>query len=97
MTKILVTPVSLWSPTGTKTAKILEVRYVNYSAPTAVADCHLFTEDGVEVQGSVIAATAEQCAAWTDDAAFAAVLATNAGLTPVDPVTEWTPPAPEPA
>jgi len=60
---------------------LFEVRYVNYTDPTAVADCHLLDADGVEIMPvGLVPATAEQCAEWTDDAAFAAVLAVNAGF-----------------
>jgi hypothetical protein len=69
------------SPNAPKTGVIFSVRYINYSAPTAVADCHLLDADGVEIMPvGLVAATAEQCAAWTDDESFAGVFATNAGF-----------------
>lgn len=69
------------SPANPKVGTQFEVRYVNYSAPTAVADCHLLDDAGVEVMSiGLVQATAEQCAAWTDDVSFAAVLAVNAGF-----------------
>lgn len=81
--KIDITPVSVWTPNGVVSANKFEVRYVNYSSGgTAVADCHVWA-DGVEVSASLVSATAEQTDAWADDAAFYAVLAENAGLTPV--------------
>jgi len=69
------------SPNAPKIGTVFSVRYVNYSAPTAVADCHLLDADGAEIMAiGLVAATAEQCAAWTNDDAFAAVLAVNAGF-----------------
>ena len=69
------------SPNAPKTGVIFSVRYVQYTDPTAVADCHLLDAEGVEIMPvGLVPATAEQCAAWTDDAAFAAVLAVNAGF-----------------
>lgn len=95
--KILITPVTVWSSTGPKTASVFEMRYVNYSGPAAVADCHLFDENGTTEVSSVglVNATAEQCDSWTDDVTFAAVLAVNAGLEPVEPLTEWSAPVEE--
>ena len=78
---IAIAPYTIGSPAAPKVGTQLEVRYVNYTAPTAVADCHLLDAAGVEIlAGGLIQATAEQCAAWTDDDAFAAVLAVNAGF-----------------
>ena len=72
------------SPAAPKSGTQFEVRYVNYSGPTAVADCHLLDKDGVEIMSvGLVPATAEQCAAWTDDDTFAGVLAVNAGFEPV--------------
>ena len=69
------------SPANPKVGAQFEVRYVNYSAPTAVADCHLLDADGVEIMPvGLVPATAEQCAEWTDDESFAGVFATNAGF-----------------
>jgi hypothetical protein len=69
------------SPAQPKVGTQFEVRYINYSDPTAVADCHLLDADGVEIMPvGLVPATAEQCADWTNDAAFAAVLAVNAGF-----------------
>lgn len=80
--KIDITPVSVWSASGPASADQFEVRYVNYSSGgTAVADCHLWAGTA-EVGSQLVNATAEQTAAWEDDAAFYAVLAQNAGLTP---------------
>jgi hypothetical protein len=81
---ISIVPVSVWTASGTKSATQFEVRYINYNGTTAVADCHLWTSgpDAVEVGSQLVNATEEQCANWTDDADFYAVLATNAGLTP---------------
>jgi hypothetical protein len=91
MSKIRIQPVAFWKGT----AELFETRYVNYTGPTAVVDCHLWTLDGVEVDGGTVHASAEQCEAWVDDAEFAGVLATNKGLVPVEPVVEYAPPAPE--
>lgn len=91
MTKITIQPAVYHKGTAT----CFCVRYINYTGPTAVADCHLWTNEGVEIEGFLVNASAEQCAAWDNDVAFAGVLAVNAGLTPTtDPATEWTPPAP---
>jgi hypothetical protein len=69
------------SPASPKVGVLFEVRYINYTAPTAVADCHLLDADGVEIMPvGLVPATAEQCDAWTDDATFAGVLAVNAGF-----------------
>jgi hypothetical protein len=82
-TVIAIAPVSVWSPTGTKTATQFSVRYVNYQNGPAVADCQLLDAAGAEVSAQLVNATEAQTDAWTDDASFYAVLATNAGLTPV--------------
>jgi hypothetical protein len=69
------------SPAAPKVGVLFECRYVQYTDPTAVADCHLLDADGVEIMPvGLVPATAEQCAEWTDDAAFAGVLAVNAGF-----------------
>ena len=75
--------VSVWTPTGTKTATQFAVRYVNYQNGPAVADTILLDVDGAEVAAQLVNATEAQTAAWTNDEAFYAVLATNAGLTPL--------------
>jgi hypothetical protein len=81
MTTIPIAPYTIGSPAFPKVGTQFEVRYINYSAPTAVADCHLLDAEGVEIMPvGLVPATAEQCAEWTDDAAFAAVLAVNAGF-----------------
>lgn len=80
---IAISPVSVWTPTGTKTATQFGVRYVNYENGPAVADCVLLTASGEEVSAQLVNATEAQTAAWTSDAAFYAVLAQNAGLTPL--------------
>jgi hypothetical protein len=81
MTIIPIAPYTIGSPGAPKVGTQFEVRYINYTGPTAVADCHLLDADGVEILAvGLIQATAEQCAAWTDDDAFAAVLAVNAGF-----------------
>jgi hypothetical protein len=60
---------------------IFSVRYINYTSPTAVADCHLLDADGVEIMPiGLVPATAEQCAEWTNDDTFAGVFAVNAGF-----------------
>ena len=78
---IPIAPYIMGSPAAPKTGTQFEVRYINYTGPTAVADCHLLDDDGVEIMTvGLVAATAEQCAAWTDDDTFACVLAVNAGF-----------------
>jgi hypothetical protein len=81
MTIIPIAPYTMGSPAQPKVGTFFEVRYVNYTSPTAVADCRLLDAEGVEIMPvGLVPATAEQCAAWTDDVAFAAVLAVNAGF-----------------
>jgi len=81
MINIPISPYTMGSPNAPKTGVIFSVRYVQYTDPTAVADCHLLDAEGVEIMPvGLVPATAEQCAEWTDDAAFAAVLAVNAGF-----------------
>jgi len=82
-TIINVQPVSVWTPSGTKQATQFGVRYVNYVNGPAVADCVLLDAAGAEVSAQLVNATEAQTDAWTDDASFYAVLAENAGLTPV--------------
>jgi hypothetical protein len=82
-TVIAIAPVSVWSPTGTKTATQFNVRYVNYQNGPAVADCQLLDAAGAEVASQLVNATEAQTAAWTDDVGFYEVLAQNAGLTPL--------------
>lgn len=78
-----IQPVSVWTPTGTKTATQFGVRYVNYQNGPAVADCVLLDAAGAEVSAQLVNATQAQTDAWTTDEAFYAVLAQNAGLTPL--------------
>ena len=81
MTIIPIAPYTMGSPAAPKVGTQFECRYVNYTSPTAVADCHLLDADGVEIMPvGLVPATAEQCAEWVDDAAFAGVLAVNAGF-----------------
>jgi len=80
---IAISPVSIWTSTGTKTAVKFFPRYINYQNGPAVADCQLLDAAGAEVASQLVNATEAQTAAWTDDAAFYAVLAQNAGLTPL--------------
>jgi len=82
-TVIAIAPVSVWSPTGTKTATQFSVRYVSYQNGPAVADCQLLDAGGAEVASQLVNATAAQTATWTSDEAFYKVLAQNAGLTPL--------------
>ena len=82
-TVIAISPVSVWSPTGTKTATQFSVRYVNYQNGPAVADCVLLDAAGAEVSCQLVNATEAQTDAWTTDEAFYKVLAENAGLTPL--------------
>ena len=81
MTIIPIAQYTMGSPAQPKIGTQFEVRYVQYTSPTAVADCHLLDADGVEIMPvGLVPATAEQCAEWTDDAAFAEMLAVNAGF-----------------
>jgi hypothetical protein len=80
---IAIAPVSVWSPTGTKTATGFFPRYINYQNGPAVADCQLLDAAGTEVASQLVNATEAQTAAWTDDVGFYKVLAQNAGLTPL--------------
>jgi hypothetical protein len=80
---IAIQPVSVWTPTGTKTATGFFPRYINYQNGPAVADCQLLDAAGAEVASQLVNATAAQTATWTSDAAFYKVLAQNAGLTPL--------------
>ena len=81
MTIIPIAPYTMGSPASPKVGTQFEVRYIQYTAPTAVADCHLLDADGVEIMPvGLVPATAEQCAEWTGDEAFAGVLAVNAGF-----------------
>lgn len=84
---IAIAPVSVWTPTGTKTAVNFGVRYVNYQNGPAIADTVLLDADGNEVSTQLVNATAEQTSQWDgdNDTAFYTVLAENAGLTPVTP------------
>lgn len=82
-TVIAISPVSVWTPTGTKTATQFNVRYVQYVNGPAVADTQLLDAAGAEVASQLVNATEAQTAAWTDDAGFYEVLAQNAGLTPL--------------
>ena len=80
---VVISPVSVWTPTGTKTATQFQVRYVTYQNGPAVADSVLLDAAGAEVSAQLVNATEQQTAAWTSDEAFYAVLAQNAGLTPL--------------
>ncbi len=80
---INVSPVSVWTSTGTKTATGFFPRYINYQNGPAVADCQLLDAAGAEVASQLVNATAAQTATWTSDEAFYKVLAQNAGLTPL--------------
>jgi hypothetical protein len=80
---IAIAPVSVWTPTGTKTAVKFFPRYINYQNGPAVADCQLLDAAGAEVATQLVNATEAQTAAWTDDVGFYEVLAQNAGLTPL--------------
>jgi len=78
---IPIAPYTMGSPAAPKVGVLFECRYINYTGVTAVADCHLLDADGVEIMAvGLVPATAEQCAEWTDDEAFACVLAVNAGF-----------------
>jgi hypothetical protein len=80
---IEISPVSVWTRSGIKTATQFGVRYVNYQGGPAVADCVLLDAAGAEVSAQLVNATEAQTDAWTTDEAFYKVLAQNAGLTPL--------------
>ena len=81
MINIPISPYTMGSPNAPKTGVIFSVRYVQYTDPTAVADCHLLDAEGVEIMPvGLVPATAEQCAVWVNDDVFAGVLAVNAGF-----------------
>ena len=81
MTIIPIAPYIMGSPAAPKVGTQFEVRYIQYTSPTAVADCHLLDADSVEIMPiGLVPATAEQCAEWTNDEAFAGVFAVNAGF-----------------
>ena len=78
---IPIAPYTMGSPAQPKVGTQFEVRYIQYSGVTAVADCHLLDAEGVEIMPvGLVPATAEQCAAWVNDDVFAGVLAVNAGF-----------------
>jgi len=81
MINIPISPYTMGSPNAPKTGVIFSVRYIQYTDPTAVADCHLLDAEGVEIMPvGLVPATAEQCAVWVNDEKFAGVLAVNAGF-----------------
>ena len=80
---IAISPVSVWTPSGTKQATQFGVRYVNYANGPAFADCVLLDAAGAEVSAQLVNATEAQTDAWTTDEAFYKVLAQNAGLSPL--------------
>jgi len=82
-TIISIQPVSVWPPTGTKSATKFTARYVSYQNGPAVADCVLLDAAGAEVSAQLVNATEAQTDAWTTDEAFYKVLAQNAGLSPL--------------
>jgi hypothetical protein len=72
----------LGTASNPKTATQFKVNSVTYCDAAARADCCLLdASDRVIVQLGLIAATAAQAAAWSDDTEFAKVLAANAGFT----------------
>jgi predicted secreted Zn-dependent protease len=83
MSAIAISPVSIWTAAGTKSATQFNVRNVVYQNGPSVADCQLLDANGAEVGSCTVAATTEQTATWSDDEAFYGVLAENAGLTPL--------------
>jgi hypothetical protein len=85
MNPINVTPVTVWTSTGSKSVTKFNVRYVNYQNGPAIADCQLLDADDKEVTSLLVNATEEQTALWDgdDDTPFYTILAENAGLTVV--------------
>ena len=105
MITIQIKPYTIGSPSFPKVGTQFQVRYINYSRPIAVADCHLLNDEGLEIMPvGLIAATAAQTSEWTDDDAFAGVLALTAGFEldpdrpkPVNPTPLISPPPAPPA
>lgn len=86
MITISIASYKIGSPASPKFGTQFRVNFIQYSAPTAAAHCVLLDAAGVEIMPlGLIGATAAQCSAWSDDTAFAAVLAVNAGFDPAAP------------
>ncbi len=71
LTTIEIVPFSVTASNGNVyQANKFEVRFVSYTAPTAVAECYLWADDGItrpiELKSITVEATAEQCGIWTD-------------------------------
>ena len=71
LTTIEIVPFSVTASNGNVyQANKFEVRFVSYTAPTAVAECYLWADDGItrpiELTSITVQATAEQCGIWTD-------------------------------
>jgi len=71
LTTIEIVPFSVTASDGTiRQANKFEVQFVSYTAPTAVAECHLWQDDGIarpiKLKSITVQATAEQCGIWTD-------------------------------
>lgn len=82
-TIIAIQPVTIWTPSGTKSVNQFTARYINYQNGPAIADCVLLDSSGNEVSNQLVNATEAQTDAWTTDEDFYKVLAQNAGLSPV--------------
>jgi len=85
--KIDITQVSIWTSSGLTNANKFEVRRVVYENGSAKAECYLWSDTEL---GSIclfsqqVEVSQEQCSNWIDDASFFAVIAANAGLSPVE-------------
>lgn len=78
---IQISPVSIWSNGGTKQATGFSVTSVVYDAAgVSTGFYNLIDADENVLASSSVMATAAQTSGWSDDAAFYAVLAANAGL-----------------
>ena len=79
---IPIQPVPIWTGSGTQNAVGFLVTSVSYdNTGVATGFYQLLDVAKAVILSSSVMATPAQTAAWTDDAIFYAVLATNAGLT----------------
>lgn len=86
--KIIIEPVSIYSPSGVSSATKFEVRYVTYTPEGgAVADTHLYkVVEGSDVEvgsGATVVVSQSDCDTWTDDVDFFRLIATRINLIPV--------------
>jgi|APGre2960657468_1045069.scaffolds.fasta_scaffold124535_1 hypothetical protein len=88
-TTIEIVPVKIQTKVGELLANKFEVRYINYHQLTGyrILAFSLWVDRGaaldIEFRYTVIHITTQQAALWTTDAESLAVLAVNAGFTPI--------------